>query len=211
MKRLTRLNRQEIARKIGSLITSVRMPIEAADTEPKMLSGGQRQRIAIARAFAAEPKVVILDEPTSALDVSVQATVLNLLNELQSKNQTAYLLVSHDLKVIRYMADKIGVLFRGRLVEAGSADEIFNGPNHPYTQTLLSRRGSVRSSLEDASLSADHGCVFASGCRLVSEQCLTQAPQEQKFGSTHRISCWRPAHELLSADPPFVGKIPETV
>ena len=208
MRRLTRLSRAEIGEKIGSLIASVRMPVDVAIRIPKMLSGGQRQRIAIARAFAAEPKVVILDEPTSALDVSVQATVLNLLNDLQDQRQTAYLLVSHDLKVIRYMADKIGVLFRGRLVEVGSANEIFKGPNHPYTQSLLRPLGSARSIADDISSHQDRGCVFANDCPLAADQCLTDTPQDQKFGSTHRVACWRGAQELLSLGQSSVGKIP---
>ncbi|MBX5204070.1 ABC transporter ATP-binding protein [Rhizobium sp. NZLR1] len=208
MKRLTRVSRAEIAEKIGSLISSVRMPSEVVARLPKMLSGGQRQRIAIARAFAAQPKIVILDEPTSALDVSVQATVLNLLNDLQNQNQTAYLLVSHDLKVIRYMADRIGVLFRGRLVEMGTADEIFEGPNHPYTQSLLRPQGLARAVSDDVSSHQDRGCVFAKDCQLVSDQCFAETPQEQKFGSTHSISCWRGARELLPARRSPIGKIP---
>ncbi|TIV90507.1 MAG: ABC transporter ATP-binding protein, partial [Mesorhizobium sp.] len=111
------LGRTNAKIRVAELLRSVRLVDTTAEQKPRSLSGGQRQRAAIARAFAGAPKVVVLDEPTSALDVSVQATVLNLLNDLQRDRNTTYLFISHDLRVVRYMADRIGVLYRGRLVE----------------------------------------------------------------------------------------------
>ena len=131
LRRLAGFSRGEVKQRVGDLLASVRLAATTVDQKPRSLSGGQRQRAAIARAFAGVPKLVVLDEPTSALDVSVQATVLNLLNDLQRDKDTTYLFISHDLRVVRYMADRIGVLYRGRLVETGSSEQIFRGPQPP--------------------------------------------------------------------------------
>jgi len=141
LQRLAGMNQAQAKVRVGELLNDVGLPADFANRLPRELSGGQRQRIAIARAFAGEPRLVILDEPTSALDVSVQARVLQLLNELQIKNQTAYLFISHDLRVIRHVADRVGVLYRGELVESGPVEKVFAHPSHPYTRTLLSSFG----------------------------------------------------------------------
>jgi peptide/nickel transport system ATP-binding protein len=124
--------------RVRTLLDAVRLPASRLTARARELSGGQQQRVAIARAFAGEPRIVICDEPTSALDVSVQAAVLNLLVELQRTQHASYLFISHDLGVVRYVADRIAVLYRGQLVESGPADEIFARPRHPYTEALLS-------------------------------------------------------------------------
>ena len=111
---------------------------------PAQLSGGLKQRVAIARAFAGDPRIVVCDEPTSALDVSVQAAILNLLTDLQRREHVAYLFISHDLGVVRYLSDRIAVLYLGRVMELGPAEQVFGGPHHPYTEALLSAVPSAR-------------------------------------------------------------------
>jgi len=195
LRRLAGLRRGEIKQRVSHLLASVRLASTTVDQKSRSLSGGHRQRAAIARAFAGMPKVVVLDEPTSALDVSVQATVLNLLNDLQRDKDTTYLFISHDLKVVRYMADRIGVLYRGRLVEVGSSDEIFRGPNHPYTKLLLaaSSDGAVPQISAQADIAAgpNHGCAFAGRCPLAVADCWKAEPPLSQAGDGHLIACWR--------------------
>ncbi|TPL86231.1 ABC transporter ATP-binding protein [Mesorhizobium sp. B2-3-12] len=202
LRRLAGLPRRAVPQRVGDLLASVRLARTTSEQKPGTLSGGQRQRTAIARAFAGLPRLVVLDEPTSALDVSVQATVLNLLNDLQRSKQTAYLFISHDLRVVRYMADRIGVLYRGRLVETGTSDQIFAGPNHPYTQMLLaasSNEGQAATIAEaspaieagsDASLA---GCAFAARCPLAAEACRNAEPVPREVEPGHVIACWKRA------------------
>jgi peptide/nickel transport system ATP-binding protein len=173
---------------------------------PSQLSGGQKQRVAIARAFAGEPRIVICDEPTSALDVSVQAAILNLLVELQVERKTAYLFISHDLGVVRYLSDRIAVLYLGRLMELGPAEVVFSGPHHPYTEALLSSvpqigteqhtrvrlEGEIPSAAEPPS-----GCVFHTRCpRRVGAVCDEQEPPLVEVEPGHMMSCHIPIDEL---------------
>lgn len=197
LRRLAGLRRSEVRARVSDLLQSVRLAGTTAEQKSRSLSGGQRQRAAIARAFAGVPKVVVLDEPTSALDVSVQATVLNLLNDLQRDKDTTYLFISHDLRVVRYMADRIGVLYRGRLVETGSSDQIFQGPNHPYTQLLLAASSdeaapklSAPVEIETTGI-ASKGCSFADRCPLVLPDCRKAEPPARQVAAGHRIACWR--------------------
>ena len=127
-----------VEQRVRGLAPSVRLADRYLDARPRQLSGGLKQRVAIARAFAGDPRVVVCDEPTSALDVSVQAAILNLLVELQTSKQVSYIFISHDLGVVRYLSDRIAVLYLGRMMELGPAEEVFSGPHHPYTEALLS-------------------------------------------------------------------------
>ncbi|MDX8481957.1 ABC transporter ATP-binding protein [Mesorhizobium sp. VK24D] len=194
LRRLAGLDRRAARERIGELLRSVRLAGTTAEQKPRSLSGGQRQRAAIARAFAGAPKVVVLDEPTSALDVSVQATVLNLLNDLQRDKDTTYLFISHDLKVVRYMADRIGVLYRGRLVETGSSEQVLRGPNHPYTSLLLATSSEDQASVVSTQVEAasePKGCCFADRCPLVEEACRTAEPPIKELGPGHAIACYK--------------------
>jgi peptide/nickel transport system ATP-binding protein len=193
LRRLARVPRAAVRSKVDALLASVRLPAQYESSLPGALSGGQRQRVAIARAFAGTPGLVVLDEPTSALDVSVQATILNLLNSLQRARGTSYLFISHDLKVVRYMADRIGVLYRGHLVETGVADKVFHGPNHPYTRLLL---GAVSETAHGEAPATHAGCAFAHRCALADARCEKDRPPERLDGADHMILCWRELDEL---------------
>ena len=142
--RLGRVPRPERPARLLQLTRSVRLEDRILDLRPHQLSGGLKQRVAIARAFAGEPRIVVCDEPTSALDVSVQAAILNLLVELQMKHRVSYLFISHDLGTVRYLSDRIAVLYLGRLMEIGPAERVFSGPHHPYTAALLSAAPALR-------------------------------------------------------------------
>ena len=133
----TRLGRAEITARVHALLDEVGLSRAHAERYPHQLSGGQRQRVGIARAISTQPRLLVLDEPTSALDVSVQAQVLNLLSELKQEHRLSYLLISHDLDVVRYMSDTAAVMRRGRIVEAGPADEVLVAPREEYTKQLL--------------------------------------------------------------------------
>ena len=172
---------------------------------PRQLSGGLKQRVAIARAFAGDPRIVVCDEPTSALDVSVQAAILNLLTDLQRREDVAYLFISHDLGVVRYLADRIVVLYLGRVMEVGPADEVFAGPQHPYTEALLRRCprsmiwtacGSGWRARSPARRSAD-GLPFHTRCpRKIGEICETTEPELREEEAGHGIRCHIPLAEL---------------
>jgi peptide/nickel transport system ATP-binding protein len=207
---LGRMGRKDAEAAARDLLRSVNLDEHYMDRYPSQLSGGEKQRVAIARAFAARTKLVICDEPVSGLDVSVQATVLNLLQELQARWGTAYLFISHDLQVVQYLADRIIVLYRGHIVETGSTDQVFSGPNHPYTELLLSAipqpdpdaprlRLALRSEMQ-ADTYNGHGCPFQGRChRKIGEICETEFPPLRTAGPGHVTLCHIPADEQPTA------------
>jgi peptide/nickel transport system ATP-binding protein len=202
--------------RLSALVASVRLPERYLPMKPSQLSGGLKQRVAIARAFAGDPRIVVCDEPTSALDVSVQAAILNLLTDLQRREEVAYLFISHDLGVVRYLADRIMVLYLGRVMEIGPADEVFSGPQHPYTEALLSAVPTIddldrlRIRLEGEIPSAADpptGCPFHTRCpRKIGEICETTEPELREEEVGHGIRCHIPRAELarLQAMPEVV-------
>ena len=196
----------KLRERLLSLMESVRLPERYLPMRPSQLSGGLKQRVAIARAFAGDPRIVICDEPTSALDVSVQAAILNLLTDLQRREDVAYLFISHDLGVVRYLADRIVVLYLGRVMEVGPAERVFGGPQHPYTEALLSAVPTLddldrlRIRLEGEIPSAadpPSGCPFHTRCpRKIGEICETTEPELREEESGHGIRCHIPLDEL---------------
>jgi peptide/nickel transport system ATP-binding protein len=214
LERLAGLRGRKRDDRMLSLTRSVRLADRYLSVRPASLSGGLKQRVAIARAFAGNPRVVVCDEPTSALDVSVQAAILNLLGELQRDEQTSYIFISHDLGVVRYLSDRIAVLYLGRLMEVGPADSVFEPPHHPYTEALLSAVPTLegeerpRIRLEGDIPSASHppsGCVFHTRCpRRLGEICDTEEPPLAEVEPEHFMRCHIPIDELrrLQASPP---------
>lgn len=182
----TNLNQAERTAKAREMMASVGLRPEHYDRYPHMFSGGQRQRIAIARALMLSPEILVLDEPVSALDVSIQAQVLNLLADIQERMNLAYLFISHDLSVVRHIADDVMVMYLGRAVEQGPREAQFNSPQHPYTRALLSatpvadpgrkRERIVLKGELPSPLSPPSGCTFNPRCPLAFERCRHDNP-----------------------------------
>ncbi len=204
--KLTGLHGKAVDERVDRLAKHLRLTQRHLDLKPRQLSGGLKQRVAIARAFAGNPRIVVADEPTSALDVSVQAAILNVLSELQAESKTAYLLISHDLGVVRYLADRIAVMYLGRIMEVGDSETVFRGPNHPYTEALLSavpsvdgeRRNRIRLDGEIPSpANPPSGCVFHTRCpRVIYGLCEVTEPPLAEVERGHLMKCHIPLEEL---------------
>ena len=194
-----RRNRKENMELVLQLLDQVGPLPEHFYRYPHELSGGQRQRVGLARALLPEPELVICDEPVSALDVSVRSQIIRLLLDLQEQRNLSYLFISHDMSVVRYMADRVGVMYLGHLVEEAETDELFSHPLHPYTQVLLSavptpdprthRKRIVLEGELPSPLSPPSGCPFHTRCPHVCDRCRQDFPETKKAGDGHLVAC----------------------
>jgi peptide/nickel transport system ATP-binding protein len=193
-------SRRERSDRVAELLRLVGLRPEYMRRFPHAFSGGERQRIGIARALALNPRLVVADEPVSALDVSVQAQVINLLQELQESLNLTYLFVAHDLSVVRHISDRVAVMYVGKIVEIGETEDIFDSPKHPYTSALLSSvpipdprlraqrivlQGEVANPANPPS-----GCYFHPRCVHAKDQCRSESPALELIGKGHWVACW---------------------
>ena len=190
--------------RIAEMLGEVGLPASSVDRFPHEFSGGQRQRIGLARALMLNPALIVADEPVSALDVSIRSQVLNLMKRLQAEHNLTYIVISHDLAVVKYLADRIGVMYLGRMVETGSGDDIYDRPAHPYTAGLLTAipipdptierpkddigvRGELPSAINPPS-----GCRFRTRCPRAEQKCADEVPALRRFGPGHLAACHFP-------------------
>ncbi|MDR3532158.1 MAG: ATP-binding cassette domain-containing protein [Rhodopila sp.] len=187
----------EVRGRVGALLAQVGLTVRDGEKYPHEFSGGQRQRISIARALSSEPDFLVCDEPTSALDVSVQAQILNLMRDLQKRLGLTYLFISHNLAVVRHMADWLGVMYLGRIVEQGPAEDIFRRPRHPYTRLLLDaipdleQVGRARTPVGGelpSPIAPPPGCAFHPRCPLANERCRVEKPAHVMAGDV-QVAC----------------------
>ena len=195
----TDLSDSEIQLVIKEKIAQVGLSEECLNLYPHEFSGGQRQRIAIARALVLSPEFVLADEPVSALDVSIQAQIINLLRDLKENYNLTIVLITHDMSVIKYLADRVAIMYLGEIVEIGTTDEIFNSPKHPYTQALLSAVPQLSPSRQQRILLSGDlpspanlpcGCKFHTRCPQCFDRCPKEAPEDIKISDSHIVKCF---------------------
>ncbi len=214
-------SRSDQQNKIFEMLDHVGLPRTAVERYPHEFSGGQRQRLGFARALMLSPKLIVADEPVSALDVSIQAQILNLMRELQRELGLTYLFISHDLSVVRYLSNHIGVMYLGKLVETGPADEVYLHPAHPYTRGLIDSAPEADPAAEKAKVNAGitgelpsaihppSGCRFRTRCPLASDICATQEPLLRPFSTAgHMAACHFPLQPALATASPTVAEAP---
>ena len=196
--------RREQDERIAALMGEVGLPLNALERYPHEFSGGQRQRIGLARALILDPKVIVADEPVSALDVSIRSQILNLMRRLQAERKTASIVISHDLAVVKYLADRIGVMYLGKMVEVGSGEDIYQRAAHPYTEALIKtipvpdpsverakREPGIRGELPSP-VNPPSGCRFRTRCPIATEKCAAEEPLLRSFGPGHVAACHFP-------------------
>lgn len=199
---INNVSKKDAEAKAKEVLIKVKLDESYLDRYPHQMSGGQQQRVSVARALALDPKVMILDEPTSALDISVQAQILNLLLELQTDFQLTYLMITHDLNVVRYISDKIAVMYLGKLVEYGDTDAVFDHPVHPYTKGLMAsapvmdprRRNREKFLMKgepDSLINLPPGCRLSSRCPYKTDLCTETVPELMEVGEEHYAACLR--------------------
>ena len=190
---------EERVQRVKEIMELVGMPENMMIRSPHEFSGGQRQRIVIARALVLNPEFVVCDEPVSALDVSVRAQVLNLIQELKKKKHLTYMFISHDLSVVKYISDRIAVMYLGRIVEIAEKNELYNNPQHPYTKALLSAipipdvdnkmKREILTGDVPSPLNPPSGCYFHTRCKYATERCKTECPALHDVGNGHMVAC----------------------
>ncbi len=192
-------DKREISHRVHETLELCGLTAEQGRRYPHEFSGGQRQRVGIARALILQPKLIIADEPVSALDVSIQAQIINLLQDLQAKLGLTYLFISHDLSVVRHISNRVGVMYLGRMMELGSAEQLYANPRHPYTQALLSaipladplakRERIILEGDVPSPANPPQGCVFAPRCPKAMDVCKAVRPQMTSFTNDYQVAC----------------------
>jgi peptide/nickel transport system ATP-binding protein len=198
--------------RVFELLSEVGLPQNAVERYPHEFSGGQRQRIGLARALTLNPRLIVADEPVSALDVSIRAQVLNLMKRLQASHGLTYVVISHDLAVVKYMADRIGVMYLGKLVETGSAQDIYERAAHPYTSGLIAtipvpdptaeraKQGAAIKGELPSPVNPPSGCRFRTRCQFAQERCAAEEPLLRSFGPGHMAACHFPLQTAYGAE-----------
>ena len=196
---------RERTQRVAEMLELVGIDPDWSDRQASELSGGQRQRIGIARSLMLDPALIVADEPTASLDISVQAQIINLLNDLQQQRNLSFIFISHDLSLVRHISDRVAVMYLGEIVEIGTSDEIFNNPRHPYTASLVSMTRAPEDRIVPvgevpSALAPPSGCYFHPRCPVATSECRTTHPDLIDLGVTRQVACIRPGS--LDVAPP---------